>query len=318
MKKILSINGGGIKGTFAAAFLASIEDTLKSPVADYFDLIVGSSTGGIIALGLGLGLSGNDILNFYRQEGPNIFAVNNISKYFRWIFTSKFDDQPLKQALHKSFEDKKLGDSKKRLIIPSLSLETGDLYLYKTAHHPRLEFDYKVKAVDVALATSAAPTYFPIHQIKGTPFIDGGVWANNPTDIAIIEAISVLNWNKSEIKVLNLGCTYSPFDVEKLRKSKKNKYSGIFQWAKGRKLLKVFMESQEKASLAKGQLLVGKENVFHINPVVPEGRYSLDNATEIESLIGLGQEKAREAFPDLKNAFFQIKADDFVPYKTLR
>ena len=72
-------------------------------------------------------------------------------------------------------------DSKKRLVIPSLNLENGEVYIYKTAHHPRLERDHKEKVVDVALATASAPTYFPTHRSpRGTPLIDGGMWANNP------------------------------------------------------------------------------------------------------------------------------------------
>ena len=76
MKRILAIDGGGIKGVFPAAFLATVEDTIKRNVADYFDLIVGTSTGGIIALGLGLGLSAKELLAFYEEHGPIIFKGN--------------------------------------------------------------------------------------------------------------------------------------------------------------------------------------------------------------------------------------------------
>jgi len=76
VKKILSIDGGGIKGVFPASFLASIEEQIGGKVSDYFDLIVGTSTGGIIALGLGLGFSAKDILSFYEERGPEIFRGN--------------------------------------------------------------------------------------------------------------------------------------------------------------------------------------------------------------------------------------------------
>jgi hypothetical protein len=73
-RRILAIDGGGIKGTFPAAFLAAVEETIEQPIHKYFDLIVGTSTGGIIALGLGLGMTARDIEQFYETYGPRIFA----------------------------------------------------------------------------------------------------------------------------------------------------------------------------------------------------------------------------------------------------
>jgi len=77
VRKILSIDGGGIKGVFPASFLTTIEDSIGDRVSNYFDLIVGTSTGGIIALGLGLGLPAKDILSFYEEKGSAIFKGIN-------------------------------------------------------------------------------------------------------------------------------------------------------------------------------------------------------------------------------------------------
>ena len=137
-----------------------LRTAIERNVADYFDLIVGTSTGGIIALGLGLGLSAKELLAFYEERGPTIFKGNRGLRWLRWLGTSKYSSTPLENALRSCFGDKRLGDSKKRLVIPSLNLENGEVYVYKTAHHPRLERDYKEKAVEVALKTAAAPTYF--------------------------------------------------------------------------------------------------------------------------------------------------------------
>ena len=75
-KRILAIDGGGIKGVFPTSVLATLEDSTGENIANYFDLIVGTSTGGIIALGLGLGLSAKEILAFYEESGPLIFGGN--------------------------------------------------------------------------------------------------------------------------------------------------------------------------------------------------------------------------------------------------
>jgi patatin-like phospholipase/acyl hydrolase len=73
MRRILTIDGGGIKGVFPAAFLATLENELGAPIGDYFDLIAGTSTGGIIAMGLGLGLTARELHGLYRDAGRRIF-----------------------------------------------------------------------------------------------------------------------------------------------------------------------------------------------------------------------------------------------------
>src|SRR5260370_27051157 len=163
MRRILSIDGGGIKGVVPAAFLAQLEEALGESITHFFDLIAGTSTGGILALGLGLGLSAADILHFYEHLGPAIFAGNRLARGLRRVGFAKYHAQPLRQALEATFGEKTLGESRTRLWIPSLNLETGEVYIHKTAHHPRFEVVYKERAVDVALATSAAPPSVPSH-----------------------------------------------------------------------------------------------------------------------------------------------------------
>lgn len=309
MKRILTIDGGGIKGIVPASFLATVEDTIEDNIADYFDLIVGTSTGGIIALGLGLGLSAKDILTFYEKLGGSIFNGNRMLRWFRsWGF-SKYSSIPLRKALEKCFGDKKLGDSNKRLVIPSLNLENGEVYIYKTAHHCRLERDYREKAVDVALATAAAPTYFPTHRSStGVPLIDGGMWANNPVGMAVVEGITLLNWPRNAIKVLSLGCTTEPLNVNKGRRIP----LGKSYWTS--KLLAVFMHAQSHASLGTAQLLVGHDNIMRIDQGVSQGKFGLDKTNEMESLKGLGHSQARHALPKLREIFLSDHVEQFVPF----
>ena len=305
-RRILAIDGGGIKGVFPASFLATVEDSIGDNVANYFDLIVGTSTGGIIALGLGLGLSAQEILAFYEESGPIIFSGNRQLRWLRWHRTAKYDSGPLKKALKDCFGEKRLGDSTKRLVIPSLNLENGEVYIYKTAHHPRLERDYKEKAVDVALATASAPTYFPTHRsATGTPLIDGGMWANNPVGLAVVEAITVLEWPKDSLKVLSLGCTTEPLNVDQGRR----KPRGRLYWAF--KVLDVFMHAQSHGSLGTAKLLAGHDNIIRINPDTPQGRFSLDGTKEINSLKGLGVSEARHALPKLQEIFLGNPVEPF-------
>lgn len=309
MRRILAIDGGGIKGVFPLSFLAAIEDATGTAAGDYFDLIAGTSTGGIIALGIGLGHSATELLKFYEELGNTVFRGNRYTRLARHIGWSKYSQAPLKQALLKKFGERKLGESLKRLVVPSLNLETGEVYVYKTAHHERLERDYKVNVVDIALATAAAPTFFPTHRnISGTPLVDGGVWANNPMGMAVVEAIGVLKWPAEELRVLGLGCTVEPLSVRWARRIP----MGKGYWAL--KIADVFMAAQSSQSLGTAQLLAGHQNVFRISPVVEGGRFGLDITKEIPSLRGLGDSEARKALPTLRQVFFSSTSEAFEPY----
>ncbi len=310
-KRILSIDGGGIKGVFPASFLSSIEEVVDGKVADYFDLIVGTSTGGIIALGLGLGFSAKEILEFYEKYGAGIFKGNRFFKVFRHAALAKYNNTALKKALEETFGDRKLGESLTRLAIPSFNIETGEVHIYKTAHNERFVRDYSEPVVSVALATSAAPTFFPTHTTSaGQPLIDGGVWANNPIGLAVVEAVGVLGWKKDEIEVLSVGCTTESLDVRRGRTIG----LGWLYW--GPKLADIFMASQSSASAGTASVLIGHENIHRISPNVANGKFGLDVTKEINYLKGLGVSEARKQFPLIQDLFSE-KVERFVPNRSV-
>lgn len=188
--QILSIDGGGIKGVFSAAVLANLEEDLGIKIQDHFDLISGTSTGGIIALGLGLGLSPKEILEFYIKFGNQIFPEKRFSG-LKNLYSRKYPRSPLESALRNCFGESKLGESTKRLIIPSYSLSNQDVFYFRTSHCEHLKRDFKIGVVEIALATSAAPTFFPVYDgLDGNRLVDGGILANNPIMVAITEAIN--------------------------------------------------------------------------------------------------------------------------------
>jgi uncharacterized protein len=312
MRRILSIDGGGIKGVFPAAFLATLEDSLGGSVTEYFDLLVGTSTGGIIALGLGLGLSAREILRFYDEHGPSIFCGNRFVRGLRQLGLSKYKSEDLRTALRSVFGDRRLGDSTKRLVVPSCNLDTGEVHIWKTSHHERLERDYRTLAVEVALSTAAAPTYFAMHRsAAGIPLVDGGMWANNPVGIALVEAIGVLGWPKDALRVLSLGCTATPLSVGAGR----NMALGWLYWRK--ELIDVLMAAQSSGSIGMATHLIGdRANLIRISPTV-QGSFTLDNVKEIPSLRGLGDSEARRTLPSLRPLFFSQAADPFAPSHSL-
>lgn len=311
MRRVLVIDGGGIKGVFPAAFLSTIEDSIQSPVRDYFDLIVGTSTGGILALGLGLSHSAQEILKMYVEDGPKIFGGSRLLGWVRSWIAARYNSEPLKAVLSGVFRERCLGESLNRLVIPSLNLETGEVHVWKTAHHTRFERDYKATAVDVAMATSAAPTYFPaFRSASGLPLVDGGMWANNPVLVAVVEALAVLGWPSQDLRILSLGCTTTALDIRLARRLA----LGKLYWAN--KVADAFMQGQSSSALGMARLLLdyhNKDNIIRISPLV-SAKFSLDKTSEIDSLRGLGDSEARKALPSLRKTFFDHpKAEAFVP-----
>jgi len=314
--QILSLDGGGIKGLFSAAVLAHLEDDFNIKITDYFDLIVGTSTGGIIALALGIDIRPRDIVHFYVSEGRNIFAGNwptgprqlwHLLCHGMW---SKYNSEPLKNALKDRFGDKLLGDSKKRLVIPSYSTGEDDIYLFKTPHHERLRRDYKIPIWQVAMATSAAPTYFPccqiIHDIR---LIDGGVWANNPVMIGITEAVGLLGISLENIHVLSLGTT----DEVKGR-PKKLDHGGLWQWKMD--AVNVVLRGQSIGAYTQALHLLGKGKIYRIDPKVPDKMFTLDKLSE-GNLLGKAAHESRIYSPTFKEMFMRHRATDYKPiYQT--
>ena len=311
MRAILSIDGGGIRGVFPCAFLAAVEDAVGPPVSRFFDLIVGTSTGGILALGLGLQIPARELLSFYVEDGTSVFRGNRLLRFVRHLGVSKFSPDGLREAITKRLGERLLGDSSTRLVIPSLNLETGDVHLFKTSHHARLETDYRTPAVEIAMATAAAPTYFPTHRSEaGTPLIDGGVWANNPVGVAAIEATAVLQWPASDTYILSLGCTKEPLQVTWPKKLP----LGLAPWAAH--ITDVFLAAQSSAALATAHLVLGEQHVQRVDPSVPRGRFSIDDVREIEALRGLGESEARSSLPTLRNELLAEEAETFRPFHT--
>ncbi|MBL7767501.1 MAG: patatin-like phospholipase family protein [Flavipsychrobacter sp.] len=191
--KILSIDGGGIKGLYSSTILEHLEKRF-GPVSDYFDMICGTSTGGLIALALGLKIPTPEISKIYIDQGGTIFPrrtkIGGIIRQTFW--RGKYSDAPLREVLQNVFKEARVKDLKNLVCIPSYSLTDARPWIFKR-DHGELNRDNETLLVDVALATSAAPTYFPLCEIERydqKQFIDGGVWANNPTLVGVIEALT--------------------------------------------------------------------------------------------------------------------------------
>ena len=313
MRRVLAIDGGGVRGVLPASFLAEIDDQVEGDIVDYFDLIVGTSTGGIIALGLCAGLKPAAIRDFYLERGPRIFSGLSMLRKMRHLATAKYDQQQLRTELEDVLGERRLGESKTRLVIPSMDVNSGKVHLWKTAHNERFVQDYTARMVDVAMATAAAPTYFQAFLTDaGVPLVDGGVFANNPAGLSAVEAIGVLGWAPKEVSILSLGCGAEALDV----RTRGWWRSGLLGLAP--KLSSVFLAAQSDVSCGMAiHLLDDRENFLRVSPELPSGRYGLDVTKELDSLAGRGATEARHRLQEVLPKFFAVRAEAFHPEPSL-
>lgn len=307
--QVLALDGGGVRGIFTAALLAGLENDSGRSILELFDLVVGTSTGGIIALGLGAGLSPREVLDFYVAEKDCIFPNRLGWRSVRQLFAAKYRPSGLQLALRRVFGTKVLGESRVPLVIPSYNLGENDVYLFKTPHHRRLKRDHKVPMWAVAMATSAAPTFFPAFRLPDDQvrLVDGGLWANNPAMVGVTEAVSMFGRRLEDVRVLSLGTTSSL----RPRRSRLDN-GGLFRWARGPGVIDVLLNGQSAGAFAQVQHLVGPNNAHRLNPPAPVELAKLD-ACDARELIAKASHHSRFFCPTFEEVFGSHIPVSYVP-----
>lgn len=305
--QILALDGGGAKALFTAHMLARLEQDLGVSVSDSFDLIAGTSAGGIVALALGAGLAPSEITTHFKSLVETVFP----SARRRWwhrprqLTSPIYDADALRTTLEGVLGETKLGDSAKRLLIPAWDVQAGTVHIFKTPHHRRLKRDWRLQMVDVALATSAAPVYFPAARVDDHRLIDGGVWANNPSVVAVAEAVSMLDVPLRAIRVLNVG-TIDQLTAHPKRLDR----GGVLNWAKP--IAPLILDAGSRGGQGIAEHLIGKDNYTRFDASVPGGLYSLDFA-DPEDVAGLAAHVSRNLSPTYNELFASHKATKYTP-----
>lgn len=301
--RILSLDGGGIRGVLTAALLERLEE--KQPgFLSLVDLFAGTSTGGILALALASGMSAAQVRSLYMNLGSVVFAdsiFDNIRDLGN-LRSAQYSTGPLKEELEKVFGARTLFDLPKKVVISAFELdnlktEPGRRHWKPKFFHnfPGEGSDGAEKIVDVALRTSAAPTYFPMYQ----RYIDGGVIANNPALCALAQALEPESGGQklSNIRMLAVGTGYSPNFI-----TEQNADWGLVQWAP--RLISIMMEGAVGLAHYQSTQLLGS-HYFRINPRLPLP-ISLDGTKQIDLMLGLAaQFDLEEAGIWLKKNFQQ-------------
>jgi len=240
--KVLSIDGGGIRGLIPAMILNQIEEDTGKPIAELFDLIAGTSTGGILALGLTKPnaeldkpeYTAKDLVKFYEQEGEKIFPQSFLRRIGNFR-DEKYSAAGLESVLDKYFGNTRLSEVLPNVdvLIPSYEIEQRCPFFFKSskAKEKQGHNKHNFKMKDVARATSAAPTYFePIklqvpNGLNNVALIDGGVFANNPAMCAYVEARST--YPETDVLVVSVGTG----ELSKRLSYEKVKDWGLLEWA---------------------------------------------------------------------------------------
>nr|MBV6629517.1 patatin-like phospholipase family protein [Oceanococcus sp. HetDA_MAG_MS8] len=204
---VLALSGGGYRGLYTATVLAELEAAMGRPIASHFDLICGTSVGGMLAMGLAAEIPAVELQRLFEDEGAAIFGSRSLYRRICgfWL-CAKHDSTGLKAALRKQFGNTKIGDLQHRVLVPAVNYSKGSGQIFKTPHHKSFEIDYRMPVVEAAMATTAAPVYFPLSKNVRGVFADGGLVANAPGLFGLHEVNHFIAPNTTTtVRVLSIG-----------------------------------------------------------------------------------------------------------------
>lgn len=282
--RVLSLDGGGIRGVLTAKLLERLEEAHPGFLAQ-IDLIAGTSTGGLLALGLAAGLTPAEASELYKEKGEFVFADSTWDdvRDLGLAIGAQYGNENLKQALTEQLGDQTLGQLSKKVLVSTFDLdneatEPGQIRTWKAKffhNYPGPNSDEGESVVDVAIRTSAAPVYFPVYQ----GYIDGGVVANNPSMCALAQALhgSTGGQRLQDVALLSLGTGRTPVYLEA-----GDADWGWVQWAKDLRLIGIMLDGS--IGLANYQCRQVLDEQYHrLNPSLPV-HITMDDVQEIPVL----------------------------------
>ena len=320
--RVLTLDGGGMRGLYTASLMNNLAqrfvDQRKCKSLDIgkgFDLIVGTSSGGILACALAAGIPIPQIISFYESDGPKIFTapVPNTSTRLRFLLwcirhlcKAANDGTMLRRSLTSVFGSETFSSLYARrgiaVCVPSVRMLNEGACIFKTPHDREKQRDNQRSLVDICLATSAAPIYLPLATISSPidrqteVYADGGLWANNPILIGLIEALALCPLERS-IHILSIGTCPVP---EGMVIGRDDANSGLIGWAAGSKAMSASLSAQADGVGWMGTLLAKefrklKRNVHVVR--LEESHPSQDQAQYMR--LDLASKEAQNVFKSL-------------------
>lgn len=297
--RVLALDGGGIRGLIAAEVLRKIEEQMRRPISEMFDLIAGTSTGGILALGLTKPdqnrkpqFTGADMCDLYLNEGRAIFphSIFQEVKTLHGLADARYPAAPLERVLAQHFGKTMLSEVLKEVVIPSYDLTAPGPFFFKRRYAQEDPSSWDVPMAFVARATSAAPTYFdpavlPYPAGGGDhALVDGGTFANNPTLCGYVDALRFKDEQTERVVVVSVGTGLppqtpgsGPIPIEANRVGD----FGLIKWA--RPILEVVLDGVPKAveyqMLAIRDANAGVLDYYRLQSDLPTASHALDDAS---------------------------------------
>lgn len=248
----LALTGGGFRGLFTARALQVIEDHINAPIGRHFDLISGTSIGGIVALAAAFEVPMSKVVEVFKEDGLEIFpeehrastsAFGKAVDLYKNKRNARYSTEPLRAAISKLISKETiLGDALHPIAIPAVNVTQGQPQVFKTRHKAEWQRDWRYKVLDIALATAAAPTFFELAEIGGNLYADGGLFANAPDLVAMHEAEYYFKVPTEAQRVLSVGTTTKSYS---LSHSSGRDY-GLLDWMQDQRLFSVMISSQQQ------------------------------------------------------------------------
>lgn len=290
---ILCIDGGGVRGIYPAHILKRVEEAFNIKILESFDMVVGTSTGSIIAGAIAVDYPLTDVVKLFEEKSRDIFGKKK-GLSLSGIIKSRYDQKELKEILDLAIGSRTLSETKIKLVIPATDVANGNVHVFKSKYLDEFVRDTNVKIADAILASCAAPTYFDPKMVgeAGYMLADGGLWANNPSIVALTEAMGKLQIDKSRVKILSIGTGIKTinYDLSEVE----NKKWGIFQGWEGIKLLNLILYLQSVSDTNKATLILG-DNYLRIN-------YEVDKDLPLDNTKILMEMKNRADFTFTHNS----------------
>lgn len=278
---ILALDGGGTRGIYTAHLLTQVEQLFDVRIKDCFDLIVGTSTGAIIAGAVVSDIPIDEIVELFETEAPDIFR----KKWYRNpLFVSKYSNEVLAQIIAKHIPAKPLSEISIPLMITTSEITKSDQHIFRSNYIEKLSdsdyIDGDVCLRDAIVASCAAPTFFAPQSIKSHLLADGGLWANNPSIAAFVEALTYFGKAAAQVKIVSIGTGHST----SMYRPRRN-WGFLSGWG-GIKLISYVMTLQSHTSANMAKLLL-KDNYLRIDPTIDF--WDIDTVRQSENLKSLAE-----------------------------
>lgn len=286
-RQILSLSGGGFRGVYTALVLEALETQARRPLGDIFDVMAGTSIGAWIAAALALQIPANKIRAAILEHGPVIFNRSfgrgrvplRIHNPLRFLYRPRYAKEPLRDAIGTLFSEHQwtpLSSISAPLVISAVDIATSTPSIFLSGGLAG-KYASDLPLCDALLATSAAPTYFPVHHVGSRSFVDGGLIANAPDLVVVTETVRHLGTRLEDIRVLSVGTAASRPAI-----SLNTRSPGLVTWLLNRRIVLLTLSAQEQLAVEQSAVLL-RDRYLRLDLCLEETQtvdLSLDSVTD--------------------------------------